>query len=115
MFITKLRILSGFCLFENCLHTNQAKFFFQPQIDTFWLFFYDGFKSSSPQLKAAIKVSDKKRGRLASYLYSDANYADTCLLTLAFDSAAKIKQTTTKLTDAAAKASPSEAKIPSTT
>jgi len=39
----------------------------------FWLFFYDGFKSSSPPLKAAIKVSDKKRGRLASYLYSDAN------------------------------------------
>ncbi len=102
-----------------CLRTaftlTKLSFFFNHKLTLFWLFFYDGFKSSSPPLKAATKVSDKKRGRLASYLYSDANYADTCLLTLAFDSAAKIKQTTTKLTDAAAKASPSEAKIPSTT
>ncbi|HIH0442990.1 TPA: hypothetical protein ACYHOO_003703, partial [Vibrio cholerae] len=60
-----------------CLRTaftlTKLSFFFNHKLTLFWLFFYDGFKSSSPPLKAAIKVSDKKRGRLASYLYSDAN------------------------------------------
>ncbi|GIB71126.1 hypothetical protein VCSRO141_2524 [Vibrio cholerae] len=100
------------CL-RTALTLTKLSFFFNHKLTLFWLFFYDGFKKPYHHSKLQFRV--EIRGRLASYLYSDANYADTCLLTLAFDRAAKIKQTTTKLTDAAAKASPSEAKIPSTT
>lgn len=51
----------------------KLSFFFNYKLIFFWLFFYDGFKSLLLLFKVVIKVSDKKRGWLVFYFYSDVN------------------------------------------